>query len=90
MKHHAVGAALAIEDADFLDTEAHFEGDERGKRYRESGPVLEPWAALAALRSFVNESIRAASEAHTEVREVREALWQAATDSARNRWEYNC
>ena len=31
-------------DADFLDTEAHFEGDERGKCYRESGPVLEPRA----------------------------------------------
>ena len=28
-------------DVDFLDTEAHFEGDERGKRYRESGHAFD-------------------------------------------------
>jgi len=28
-------------DVDVLDTEAHFEGDERGKRYRESGHAFD-------------------------------------------------
>src|SRR6266545_3489816 len=36
-------------DADFLDTEAHFEGDAQDKRYRPEGPRLDAEKALAAL-----------------------------------------
>ena len=36
-------------DADFLDTEAHFEGDVQGKRPRPDGPKLDTSMALAAL-----------------------------------------
>jgi len=51
---HAIAAMLDIRllfsclvDADFLDTEAHFEADESGKRYREPGPPLAVADALA-------------------------------------------
>lgn len=68
-------------DADFLDTEAHFEGNSSGKRYRDQGPVLNTDSASAALDRFVNQ-IRADSEAHKHVRAAREALWRAAIESA--------
>lgn len=40
-------------DADFLDTEAHFEGDRCGKRYRPPGPKLDAQAALDAVLAHV-------------------------------------
>jgi CRISPR-associated helicase Cas3/CRISPR-associated endonuclease Cas3-HD len=64
-------------DADFLDTEAHFEGDTQGKCPRPEGPKLDVSAALAALDVHMAK-LRGATGAQTEVRQAREALWSAA------------
>ncbi|HQR53073.1 MAG TPA: CRISPR-associated endonuclease Cas3'', partial [Burkholderiales bacterium] len=69
-------------DADFLDTEAHFEGDGQGKRYRSEGPPLDANAALSALQDFLEQKVRLNSRADANVLGAREALWCAATDSA--------
>ncbi len=69
-------------DADFLDTDAHFEGDATGKCLRTPGPMLDPQAALGALDRYLREDIRPATQAQPAVRAAREALWQACTTSA--------
>lgn len=71
-----------LTDADFLDTEAHFNGDESGKRPRAAGPTLDPAAALAALDRFMSDSIRKSSLATDDVRTARESLWSACGDAA--------
>lgn len=63
-------------DADFLDTEAHFEGDAKGKRPRPEGPKLDASAALAALDAYMAK-LRGATDAQTEVRQARQDLWGA-------------
>ncbi|MGE3977269.1 MAG: CRISPR-associated helicase Cas3' [Nitrospira sp.] len=63
-------------DADFLDTEAHFEGDAQGKRRRPEGPKLNTSAALAALDAHM-AALRSATGAQVAVRQAREALWNA-------------
>ena len=87
--HHAVAAMLDVRllfscltDADFLDTEAHFNGNENGKQLRGAGPMLDPAAALAALDRFMTNSIRKSSFATDDVRTAREALWRACGDAA--------
>ncbi|MCK9367872.1 MAG: CRISPR-associated helicase Cas3' [Metallibacterium scheffleri] len=87
--HHAVAAMLDVRllfscltDADFLDTEAHFNGDENGKRPRAAGPALDPAIALAALDRFMADSIRHGSRATDDVHTVRETLWRACGDAA--------
>lgn len=70
-------------DADFLDTEAHFEGDAQGKRLRRPGPRLDPEAALLALERYMNNGIRSGVPSQAVVREARESLWQACAESAR-------
>ena len=64
-------------DADFLDTEAHFEGDAQGKRPRPEGSKLDASAALAALDAHM-ANLRSATGAQAEVRQAREDLWSAA------------
>ena len=64
-------------DADFLDTEAHFEGDAQGKCPRPEGPKLDANTALAALDAHMAK-LRSATGAQTEVRQARETLWSAA------------
>ncbi len=63
-------------DADFLDTESHFEGDAQGKRPRPEGPKLDASAALAALDAHM-AARRGATGAQVAVRQVRETLWSA-------------
>ncbi|BFU90901.1 MAG: CRISPR-associated helicase/endonuclease Cas3 [Nitrospira sp.] len=63
-------------DADFLDTESHFEGDAQGKCSRPEGPKLDASAALAALDAHM-VSLRAVTGAQVAVRQVRETLWSA-------------
>lgn len=63
-------------DADFLDTEAHFEGDTNGKRPRKQGSRLDAEKALAVLDSHMT-NVRARTRAQAEVREARDALWNA-------------
>lgn len=65
-------------DADFLDTEAHFTGDATGKRYREVGPELDANLALAALDRYMTDRIRSGREAHADVKQARDSLWQSA------------
>ncbi|EXJ15090.1 CRISPR-associated endonuclease Cas3'' [Imhoffiella purpurea] len=69
-------------DADFLDTEAHFEGDANGKRFRGPGPTLDPAAALRALDRYMDHGIRSGRQIRPAVREARETLWQACADAA--------
>lgn len=65
-------------DADFIDTEAHFEGDAQGKRPRPEGQKLDAVSALAALDAHM-AGLRAATGAQAEVQQARETLWSAAT-----------
>lgn len=73
-----------LTDADFLDTEAHFNGDGNGKKPRAAGPELDTHAALAALDRFMADSIRRDSSATDDVRTARESLWQACGDAAQS------
>ena len=63
-------------DADFLDTESHFEGDAQGKRPRPEGPKLDASAALAALDAHM-AALRGSTSAQVAVRQARETLWSA-------------
>lgn len=70
-------------DADFLDTEAHFNGTALGKNPREPGPRLEPGLALGRLDRFMSESIHGNPRSSSdEVADVRSELWQAASIAA--------
>lgn len=64
-------------DADFLDTEAHFNGDAHGKQYRAAGPQLDAAAALAALERHMVNRIDTSTQADAQVLAVRKSLWQA-------------
>lgn len=69
-------------DADFLDTEAHFNGNAEGKRPRPAGPKLDAQAALAALDRHMGERIRTGTQADAQVRAARESLWRATGEAA--------
>lgn len=69
-------------DADFLDTEAHFEGGVHGKCPRPEGPKLNASAALVALDTYMAK-LRSATGTQREVRQAREALWCAAEYSGK-------
>jgi CRISPR-associated helicase Cas3/CRISPR-associated endonuclease Cas3-HD len=69
-------------DADFLDTEAHFNGDAQGKRHRPPGPQLDRQAALTALDRFLDARIRDGARADPKVLAARETLWQATGHAA--------
>ncbi|MCK6494469.1 MAG: CRISPR-associated endonuclease Cas3'', partial [Nitrospira sp.] len=60
----------ALVDADFLDTEAHFEGDADGKCYRAPGPMLHPDKALSVLSDYIG-GIQHQTQAAPAVAEVR-------------------
>ena len=70
-------------DADFLDTEAHFNGDEHGKRYRKEGPSLNVDAALKVLADFMAATVRTNTKADQNVLEARNSLWDMTTIAAR-------
>lgn len=65
-------------DADFLDTESHFNGDAAGKRPRSAGPRLDAATALAALDEHM-AALRAITVAEGVVQQARAALWDAVT-----------
>jgi CRISPR-associated helicase Cas3/CRISPR-associated endonuclease Cas3-HD len=60
-------------DADFLDTEAHFNGTSEGKQYRQSGPKLQEKHALGILLEHIKE-VQARTQAAQNVTEVRASL----------------
>ena len=68
-------------DADFLDTEAHFDGDAQGKRLRPAGPALDPEVGIDALNRYMSERIRAGTRADAQVLAAREALWRATGEA---------
>jgi CRISPR-associated helicase Cas3/CRISPR-associated endonuclease Cas3-HD len=68
-------------DADFLDTEAHFNGDAHGKRPRKPGPALEPAAAIRALDAYM-QRLGAGKPADPAVAKARRSLWEALTAAA--------
>ncbi|MEQ1848173.1 MAG: DEAD/DEAH box helicase, partial [Nitrospira sp.] len=63
-------------DADFLDTESHFDGDAQGKRPRPEGLKLDASAALTALDAHM-AALRATTGAQVVVQQAREILWSA-------------
>jgi CRISPR-associated endonuclease/helicase Cas3 len=63
----------ALVDADFLDTEAHFNGTSEGKQYRQRGPELQEERALEILLEHIKE-LQDKTQAAPEVREVRNTL----------------
>ncbi len=71
-----------LTDADFQDTEAHFEGDEQGKRPRDPGPELDATQALTALDTYMSGKVRGTSKADKTVLNARNALWEMVTTAA--------
>lgn len=66
----------ALVDADYLATEAHFEGDEMGMKYHEKAPVLNPDAAIKKLLDHKVELERC-SKASAEINQLRKDLFDA-------------
>lgn len=86
---HAVATMLDVRmlfsclvDADFLDTEAHFNGNVLGKQPRQEGPRLDVEKALAALDCHM-DGVRASTRAQTNVRGARESLWNSVIRAGR-------
>lgn len=71
----------ALVDADYLDTEAHFEGDAFGKCYRPSGSGLDASNALKSVLSNI-EQTQAKTTASLDVQGVRRDLLKACLQSA--------
>lgn len=69
-------------DADFLDTEAHFDGDALDKCARSVGPGLDAQAGLDALHRYMAERVRASTQADAQVLAARETLWRAVEQAA--------
>ncbi|MES1192185.1 MAG: CRISPR-associated helicase Cas3' [Steroidobacter sp.] len=69
-------------DADFLDTEAHFQAGPEGKRRRAPGPKLDTTRAALALEQYMANNIRMRPASSSSVAAVRSDLWAAATDAA--------
>ncbi len=71
----------ALVDADFLDTEAHFEGTTEGKRYRQEGPKLQGTCALEILLKHIKD-LQAQTKAAPEVSKTRATLLDACLRAA--------
>ena len=69
-------------DADYLDTEAHFNGGPEGKRYREPGLSLDSEKAALALEGYMSKTVRGQRRSSDDVATVRESLWKAVSEAA--------
>ncbi len=63
----------ALVDADFMDTEAHFQGGLDGKRYRPAGATLPAQTALDSVLRHI-EKLQANTQADSRVADVRSQL----------------
>ncbi len=70
----------ALVDADWLSAEAHENRDDAGPVYRESGPLLNPEASLAALKAHM-QKLQARSKASGLLQQVRDFLFQSCWDA---------
>jgi CRISPR-associated helicase Cas3/CRISPR-associated endonuclease Cas3-HD len=70
-----------VVDADYLDTEAHFEGDASGKHYRSAGPKLNPACALKAVLANIDQ-LAEKTTASMDVQDVRRELLKACLRGA--------
>lgn len=62
----------ALDDADFIETEAHFDGDaEIPRRYRPEGPLLEAEKALAVIESVLGKK----QTKNATVQQIRNSLY---------------
>ncbi|MBM4028119.1 MAG: CRISPR-associated endonuclease Cas3'', partial [Planctomycetes bacterium] len=72
----------ALVDADFLDTEAHFDGNAAQPRIRRpTGPPLSVDKCLACFDEYLRE-IRAASSANADIQALRDQLMQSCVRAA--------
>ncbi len=71
----------ALVDADFIDTEAHFQGGLDGKRYRPAGPVLAAQAALDRVLTHI-ERLAHNTPADSQVAAVRQTVLTESLQSA--------
>ncbi|MFO8010416.1 MAG: CRISPR-associated endonuclease Cas3'', partial [Dehalococcoidia bacterium] len=70
-------------DADFIETEAHFQGNPDGsKNYRETGASLKAQQTLLHLQSYLKE-LASRSEATSHVNQLRTDLLQACLEAGR-------
>jgi len=70
-----------LTDADFLDTEAHFQSTVAGKKYREAGPTLNAENALISLEQYMTDKIRRECTANKKVLESRNLLWKMCSSA---------
>lgn len=72
----------ALVDADYIETEAHFEGDADGrKKYRQVGPPLQAKQALKLITEHIT-ALETRSSASREVQSVRRQLFEDCMSSA--------
>lgn len=69
-------------DADYLDTEAHFNGGPEGKRYRTEGLVLDAAKAATTIERHMAQIVRGQKKSSSDVADVRAQLWHAVTAAA--------
>ncbi len=69
-------------DADYLETEAHFNADTLGKKkYRPAGPPLNPEIAYKTLIKFI-KTLKESSNAPEKIRTLREDLHNSCIEAA--------
>ncbi|MGN7612586.1 CRISPR-associated helicase Cas3' [Magnetococcales bacterium HHB-1] len=70
----------ALTDADFLDTEAHFKGDDKGKKMRHKGEALQAERALEILLKHI-DLLGERSQAPESVLKARKTLLKNCLDA---------
>jgi CRISPR-associated endonuclease/helicase Cas3 len=73
----------ALTDADFLDTEAHFDSDAEGRpRYRPMAPALDATHALAVVEAHVRRLAKGSLAAN--ILRLRQSVWQSALEAGQH------